>query len=584
MEQKKRLGEILIERKAISTAQLEEALKKQKEFSLPLGETLIQLKFISEQILLETLSRQLNIEFINIAEGDYQIIDRSLVNVLPLEVCKRLRILPIFQIVDIETKELTLAMCDPLNDNAIKEVEQLTECHVSPILSTAASIAGGIAKMFNVKAEAAAESLTFEKGDIVTMVNKMLLKAVQLGASDIHIEPHAKETHVRMRIDGVLQVISAIPSAHHPSIVSRIKIMGSEQNSNMKIEERRLPQDGGFSRVISGRAVDGRISTLPMLYGEKVVIRVLDKDKSGYIGRVAHLKMPPSIELAFRRCIRQPSGIIIISGPTGSGKTTTLNAVVNEINNPGINIVTVEDPVEHHSPDYVNQSSLMPYAGYTYARALRAILRQDPNVILIGEVRDLETAEIAVQAALTGHRVFTTLHTEDAAGAVVRMVDIGIEQFLVSATLVSVVNQRLLRKVCTNCMEEYVPTELEMLDVGIDKYVVAEIMDNVGRFTFRRGKGCSDCRQTGYRGRQGVYEMITVTPEIRNLILKKQNSDVIAEESRQTSKTNMLFEEGLRSVLTGVTTLGEMQRIPRGDYKVKTVERIFQDSQVDQIF
>jgi type IV pilus assembly protein PilB len=580
MKEKKRLGEVLIEKKIITTAQLEEALKKQKELSLPLGETLIKLKFVNEAFLLETMSKHMGIDFINIAENDFQIIDKSLVKVLPLEMCRKLKVIPLFQIIDGDTRELTIAMSNPQAEQIIKDVEEYTGCHVTPILTTLASIEEGLNRLFDIKTVDKKQSIAIEQGDAVAIVNKLLFDAISLGASDIHIEPHAKEIHVRMRIDGVLQLISAIPSDMLPSILSRIKVMGSEQKSLMKIEEKRLPQDGSVSRVIAGHSIDCRISTLPTIYGEKVVMRIFDKDKATHINRIADLKMPPRLELELRKCVRQPSGIIIITGPTGSGKTTTLNAIVNEINNVGISIITVEDPVEYHAPDFVNQSSLMPHVGFTYARALRAIMRQDPDVILIGEVRDIETAGIAVQAALTGHKVYTTLHTEDAAGAVVRMVDIGVEQFLVSATLVSAINQRLVRKVCSNCMEEYVPTLTEMIDSGIDKPVADEILSNPGKFTLRMGRGCSLCRQTGYSGRQGVFEIIPVTAAVRNLILQKQNSDAIVEKIRETDTLNMIFEEGIRLLLSGVTTLGEMQKIPRGDYKMKSLEKIFLDAVV----
>ena len=580
MNEKKKFGELLIEKKIITTAQLEEALKKQKELELPLGETLIKLKFVSENFLLETLARHLGCEFLNIAEDDYKILDKSLVKVIPMEICHKLRVLPLFQIIDDETKQLTLAMADPLADYAVKEVEELTGCSVSPILTTSAAIEGGINKLFDVKVSVAKATTMEEDSDTIKLVNKILLNAVNLRASDIHIEPHAEEVHIRMRIDGVLQLVMAIPSSQHPAIVSRLKIMGSEQKSVMKIEEKRLPQDGSLSRAIGGHAVDCRISTLPTIHGEKIVMRLFDKDRATHVGRIAGLKMSPRMELEFRRCVRQPNGIIIVTGPTGSGKTTTLHAVINEINDVGINIVTVEDPVELNAPNYINQSSLIPPAGYTFGRALRAIMRQDPDVILIGEIRDRETAEIAVQAALTGHRVYTTLHTEDAAGAVMRMIDIGVEHFLVSSTLVSALNQRLLRKICPYCAEEYVPMRVEMADIGIDNHVIEEILSNPDKYKLRRGAGCSACRQTGYRERQGVFEMLTVTPEVRNMILQKQNSDVISEKTRESQSMNMIFEEGLRLVLSGVTTLGEMQRLPRGDYKMKSVERIFLDSQI----
>ncbi|MDP2168726.1 MAG: GspE/PulE family protein [Thermodesulfovibrionales bacterium] len=575
-----KFGEYLIEKKIITTSQLEEALKKSKELSLPLGETLIRLKHVSEHLMLETLSKLLGIDFVNIAENNYQAIDKSLSKALPLEVCQQHKVIPVFMIKDEDTKELTLAMADPFDEEALRQVEDITECHVTPVLSTRASIETGIGKMYSVKMDVKVDRVAIEKGDAIAIANNILQKAVGLGASDIHIEPHAKEVHVRMRIDGVLEIAAIYPSNLHSSIVSRIKIMASEQSSLMKIEERRLPQDGSFTRQISGHRVDCRVSTLPAIFGEKVVMRLFDKDKATFVGRIKDLKMSPRMELQFRRCVRVPSGINVVTGPTGSGKTTTLHAVVNEINTPGINIMTVEDPVEYQAPDYINQSSVMPQAGYTYGRALRAIMRQDPDIILIGEVRDLETAEIAVQAALTGHRVFTTLHTEDAAGSIARLVDIGVENFLVSATVTSTINQRLIRKVCQNCVEEYVPTLVEMKDIGMDNDIAEEIQRDYQKYNLRSGPGCQHCRQTGYRGRQAVFELITMTPEIREIIHQKKGSVEIMNAAREKGKVNLIFEEGIRLFLSGVTSLGELQHLPRGDYKVKSAVDIFKDSQI----
>lgn len=574
------IGNYLIEKKIITTSQLEEALKKSKELSLPLGETLIRLKHVSEHLMLETLSKLLGVDFVNIAENNYQAIDKSLSKVLPLEICQQHKVIPVFMIKDEDTKELTLGMANPFDNEAIRQVEEITECHVTPVIASQAAIETGIGKMYSVKMDVKVDRVAIEKGDAIAIANNILQKAVGLGASDIHIEPHAKEVHVRMRIDGVLEVAAIYPANIHSSIVSRIKIMASEQSSLMKIEERRLPQDGSFTRQISGHRVDCRVSTLPAIFGEKVVMRLFDKDKATFVGRIRDLKMSPRMELQFRRCVRQSSGVNVVTGPTGSGKTTTLHAVVNEINTPGVNIVTVEDPVEYQAPEYINQSSLMPQAGYTYGRALRAILRQDPDIILIGEIRDLETAEIAVQAALTGHRVFTTLHTEDAAGSIARLVDIGVENFLVSATITSTVNQRLIRKVCQNCVEEYVPTLVEMNDIGLDDDIAEEIQRDYQKYNLRSGRGCQHCRQTGYRGRQAVFELITMTPEIKEIIHQKKSSVAIMNAAREKGKVNLIFEEGLRLFLSGVTTLGELQHLPRGEYKAKSAVDIFKDSQI----
>jgi len=581
MKDLRKLGEVLIERKIIATSQLEHALQKSRELSIPLGEALINLKYVSENLMLEIISSQLGVDFVNIAENNFQVIDTSLCRILPLDFCKRKKVVPLFQIIDDETRELTLAMADPLAEDVINEAQAATECRINPVLASQVAIMEGILKLFQIKLDVKAEPLTVETGDPVVIVNKILQRAVALGASDIHIEPHDKDVNVRMRIDGVLELATSYPAAtYHSAIVSRVKIMASEKNSLMRIDEKRLPQDGSFSLKIDGHMIDCRVSTLPMIFGEKIVIRIFDKDKAAFIGRIRDLKLSPRMELTYRRCVRQPSGINIVTGPTGSGKTTTLNAVINEINNVSLNIVTVEDPVEYLAGGHVNQSSLMPQAGYTYARALRALMRQDPDVILIGEVRDKDTAEIAVQAALTGHRVFTTLHTEDAAGSIARLVDMGVEHFLLSSTLVSAVNQRLVRKICSNCMEEYVPTRVEMLDTGLDEEIIEEIQSNAPKYNMRRGRGCDMCRQSGYSGRQAVYELISVCPAIRDLILHKQGAEAILRVAREKENVNMLFEEGLRLFLNGATTLGEMQHLPRGDYKMKAVDEIFKDAQV----
>ncbi|MBU0676229.1 MAG: GspE/PulE family protein [Proteobacteria bacterium] len=576
----KKLGQHLIAKGIITTSQLEEALKKQKELNMPLGDTLIYLKFVSEIYILETLARALGIDFMNISENNYQILDPALAKILPLETCRKYMIIPVFHFVDEDMKELTLAMADPTNRETILEVENITECRVTPVLSSMSAVEGAIGKLYSVTT-VKAEKLQIQAGDATGLINNILKNAIEIGASDIHIEPHASQVYVRMRVDGVMEVSGAYPLKHHASVASRIKVIASEsRGSLMRIDEKRLPQDGSFARKISGHEVDFRVSTLPTIAGEKVVMRVLDKDNATFVGRIKDLRMSPAMELRYRKCVRQPNGINIVTGPTGSGKSTTLHAVMNEINTPGINIITVEDPVEHQAGGYINQSSLMPEAGYTYSRALRAIMRQDPDVILIGEVRDLETAEIAIQAALTGHRVFTTLHSDDAASSIARLIEIGVEHFLVSATFVSSLNQRLLRKICMKCAEEYVPTKIEMQDVGLEPQSIDEIMKDLNSFNLRRGRGCEHCRNTGYSGRQGVFELIAATPMIRDLILQKQPGHALAKLARETDHINMLFEEGIRLFLSGVTSLGELQNLPRGEYELKSIHKIIKSASV----
>jgi type IV pilus assembly protein PilB len=578
MGQAKRLGELLLEQGVITSQQLQDALERQKQESLPLGETLIRMGAVTENDVLRTLARHLQVDFLNIGENDYEVVDRSLAGLFPMAMCERLRVLPVFLVENGETRQLTVAMSDPLNLDAIQEVERHSGAHIVPVLTTSSGISGGIAKLYEIKEVlpgprpiGAVEVID----ETIKFVNRLLAQAVQMGASDIHIEPHAREVHIRMRIDGVLRVIDSFPLTELNRIVIRIKNMGSEKQSLMRLDERRVPQDGSFARIIGGHAVDFRVSTFPTIYGEKVALRVLDKDKMESIHRVGDLRMPPNVEKHFLRCVKQNSGIIIATGPTGSGKTTTLHAAVNQINHVGLNIVTIEDPVEYHAVDYVNQSNVKRQAGYTYPVALRAVMRQDPDVILIGEIRDLETAEIAVQAALTGHLVLTTLHTDDAAGAIVRLVDLGIEEFLVSSTVVSAINQRLLRKVCPHCVEPFAPTLEEMAELGIEEQMGAWILDHRDKLNMRRGRGCKSCFHTGYLGRQGAFELLTVTPAIKKLILQKETSDVIAATARAKEDINMIFEDALRLVLKGSTTFAELWRVPRGEYPLKSVEAIF---------
>ncbi|MBU0663334.1 MAG: Flp pilus assembly complex ATPase component TadA [Proteobacteria bacterium] len=578
MINKERLGELLVEKEIISPVQLTEALLQQETLQLPLGETLISLGYITENQLLHFLSQQLEVDFINLSENDFHAIDRSLVNILPLQVCQTHKVLPVF-VLDVENiRQITLAMSNPLNEDAIHEVEEKTLCQVTPVLTISSDIDGGIRRLFQLE-DVTREAISPEElpqiiEDRVQFVNKLLAEAIQLKASDIHIEPHAREAHVRFRLDGVLHMIQTLPLAEIPPIISRLKIMGSEHHSSMQLDKKNIPHEGSFARVVGGHNVDFRICTFPTIYGEKAALRILDKTSRASISTITDMMMAPDTMRRFLRSIKQASGIIIATGPTGSGKTTTLHAAINEINEVGLNIVTVEDPVEYHAGDFINQSNILPQVGFTYPRALRSLLRQDPDVILVGEIRDLETAEIAVQAALTGHLVFTTMHTDDAAGAVIRLVDLGIEEFLVSSTVVSSINQRLLRKNCPHCSEDYLPSREEMVDLMIDTEVIDEILQNVDRYTIQKGHGCPLCRNSGYQGRQGVYEFLSVTPAIKKMILEKETSDIISFRAREQQQLNMLFEDGLRLVLTGVTSFEELKRVPRGDYPMRSIEEM----------
>lgn len=578
MNDKEKLGELLVKEGLITYFQLENALKEQEEQGLLIGETLVSLEYLSENKLLNFLSHHLQVDYINISENNFQVVDFSLVDTLSEDFCKRYKVLPVFRHELEDKKEITLAMCNPLDEGAINQVEAITDCKVLPVLTTSSDIDGGIEKLFSTLPAEPGEPgrvVAIGRGKI-RFINRLLTQAIQLEATDIHIEPHAREAHVRFRLDGVLHLIQSVPLEEMPSIVHRVKIMGSELFRVMHLDKKNIPHEGSFARVIGGHTVDFRVSTFPTIYGEKVAIRIFDKDSRRTIRSIDDLLMSPAVADHFLHCIRQTGGIIIATGPTGSGKTTTLHTAINEINQVGLNIVTVEDPVEYHADDYVNQSNVLPQSGFTYPAALRAILRQDPDVILVGEIRDLETAKVAVQAALTGHLVLTTMHTEDAASAVVRLVDLGIEEFLVSCTVVSSINQRLVRVICPHCSEQYHPSQDELVNLGIDDKIASQIIANQNEYTIRKGHGCEHCRNTGYHGRRGVYEFLSVTPAIKQLIRDKQTSDVILQEARKQQSVNMLFEDALRLALSGATALDELARITRGGYPLKTAREIFE--------
>ncbi|MDR9500508.1 MAG: GspE/PulE family protein [Desulfurivibrionaceae bacterium] len=584
MERKGKLGKLLLEREVISQEQLDDALAQQGELGLPLGETLIRLDYINENQLLDFLSRQLKVDFINLSENDYQVIDRSLINLLTRDLCRRYQILPLFLFEIDDTRQLTLAMTDPLDADAVHEVENKTDCLVTPVLTISSDLEEGIERLFGggfFPSRFGAETRPLIEENRVLFMNRLLAQAIQLYASDIHVEPHTREAHIRYRIDGVLHLMQTIPLETMPPLITLLKIMGSQHHTTMRLDKKNIPHEGSFARIIGGHAVDFRVSTFPTIHGEKAAVRILDKNSRVAISTTADLEMAPKTLRIFLSCIRQASGIVIATGPTGSGKTTTLHAAINEINDVGLNIVTIEDPVEYHAADFVNQSTLLPQAGFTYPLAMHAVLRQDPDVILVGEVRDLETARVVIQAALTGHLVLTTMHTDDAAGAVVRLVDLGIEEFLVSSTVVSSINQRLVRKNCPDCSKKYTPGREELEDIGIDAGVAEEIVKDRILYNIRKGKGCQQCRHTGYRGRHGVYEFLSVNPPIKKMIRDKVTSDVISSTARELQDINMLFEDGLRLVLSGITTFDELRRIPRGDYSLKSPAGIFKTAGID---
>ena len=388
-----------------------------------------------------------------------------------------------------------------------------------------------------------------DEAPIIKLINSLLFRSVKERASDLHFEPFERDIIVRFRIDGVLHNILTLPKKFHPSITSRIKIMAS-----LNIAEKRLPQDGRISLKIAGKDIDVRVSLIPTSFGERVVLRLLDK--SGYLLRLTDIGLSKEMQGVFNRLIRLTHGIILVTGPTGSGKTTTLYAALTEINSPDKNIITIEDPVEYQVKG-IGQMQINPKIELTFARGLRSILRQDPDVIMVGEIRDLETAEIAIQASLTGHLVFSTLHTNDSAGAITRLIDMGIEPFLVSSSVVAIMAQRLVRTLCTSCKKEYTPAGSEIEELGIEQ-------SRLYGHTIYLAVGCDKCMQTGYRGRTGIYELLLINDDVRSLILQNVNSQLIKNKTIEIGMTT-LRADGAKKVLEGITSIEEVARVTQED-------------------
>lgn len=553
---KKRLGDMLVEEGKITTEQLSEALKQQREQGKRLGEILITQGVVSENEIIQVLEKQLDIKRV---ELDMINIDKKAVMSIPASLASKHSLIPIA----FKESKMLVAMWDPLNIFAIDDVKIASGYDVQVLISTKEEINKAIQRYYSDQyVQKAAEELTKEKkqnaalnkeeniqfDDIknapaVKMVDYLVKSAVESRASDIHIEPFEKYIRIRYRIDGQLQKISELSKETLPALITRIKIL-----SNLNIAEKRIPQDGRILTQIGEKEVDLRVSVLPTVFGEKVVIRVLNRDNYK-IGK-DHLGMTEEEMEQLGRIIKSPHGIILVTGPTGSGKSTTLYTVLNDLNKTEQNIVTVEDPVEYML-EGINQVSVNNKAGLTFANGLRSILRQDPDIIMIGEIRDTETAQIAVRAAITGHLVLSTIHTNDATSSVVRLIDMDIEPYLVATSIVGVIAQRLVRKICPHCKITYEANEYEKKMLG------ASEKQNLKLY---RGSGCGYCKNTGYVGRTGVYEIMEITREHRELIMKNANSDIIRDLSvKKGMKTiNVACRE---LVLNGVTTIDELVKI-----------------------
>jgi len=551
------LGEILVENGLISSEQLAQAVNEQQQTHEKLGKILVRSGFINDEQLMEALEFSLGIPRVRISQLD---INPEIVKMLPTTMLSKHKILPL----SINQGRMTLIMSDPLNYHAIDDVRILTGMDVVPVMASEREMESAIQQHVALQVDSKMEKLLGELSQynygykietettgmelnddapVIRMVNSLLKQAVQGGASDIHIEPLENDVRVRFRIDGELWEVLSLPKKSFPATVSRIKIM-----ADLDISEKRVPQDGRTRLIIDGREIDFRISTLPSIQGEKIVMRILDRTNA--IMSLEKLGFGTENEQKIKSLIRRPHGMIIVTGPTGSGKTTTLYSVLTELNNPNRNIITLEDPVEYSLPG-INQVQINTKAGLTFPAGLRAILRQDPDIIMVGEMRDGETAELGVRAALTGHLFFSTLHTNSSAGTIARMVNMGIENYLLSSSLVGVVSQRLIRRLCKNCSKPYQLDEETAVRLKIPEYAGKQ---------FYAPTGCNMCRQSGYLGRMALHEVMEVGMETRKAITNNVQSEDELEEIAVGEGMITMSMDGVQKAALGLTSLQEVMR------------------------
>jgi type IV pilus assembly protein PilB len=562
----RQLGRILIKMGKLKRAQVVEALDIQKERRGPIGQILVELGYISPEDLIMALAAQSGMEPVEIGKID---VPPEIITQIPGQMANTFQVVP-FEF-NPERNELFIAMSDPENFVATDNLRTLLGLNIRPFIAKAEDLQKALNRYYPEGEQESITSLIEEltddqdlaafknRGDSIDLaelkemaelnpvkklLNLVLLQAIKDKASDIHFEPFEDEFKMRYRIDGVLYEMVPPPKYVAVAVSSRIKVM-----ANLDISERRLPQDGRIELQLRGAPIDLRVAVLPTMFGESVVLRVLDRGNVQL--NLDKVGMRDDELVIFRQLIAKPNGIIINTGPTGSGKTTTLYAALNELNDPGVKILTAEDPVEYDIDGLV-QVQVRPEVGLTFARALRSFLRQDPDIILVGETRDLETAQISVQASLTGHLVFTTLHTNDAPSAIARLLDLGMEAFLLTATLEAVVAQRLVRRICSHCKAEYKPSEEQLMELELTP-------DDVGDRVFYYGKGCDYCNNTGYRGRLGIFEIMVMDDHIRELIMRHASSSVLRRESVKRGMRT-LRESGLLAIYDGVTTIDEVVR------------------------
>jgi type IV pilus assembly protein PilB len=553
-----KLGDILIAKGFLTEDRIAEAIEIQKRSSRRLGQIFIDKGWVPEQEVLMALGAQLSVPYVRLRSGIY---DPEIVALINKSTAHRLKVLPLQKVRGV----LALATVDPQAIPAFDELEQKTGCRVHPVLARREEITSAINDAYsgngdtidliddidedfevvesNVPDDYSAIDVMAEGSPVINLVNSAVQRAIRDGASDIHIEPSRQKSRIRFRIDGVLYEVTTLKADIHPAIVSRLKVM-----ANLDIAERRLPQDGRIQVQTQGRAVDLRFSSLPGLFGEKIVLRVLDKNQS--LLDVNKLGMSTGNLSTFKSLLDSSHGLILVTGPTGSGKTTSLYAALNYLNSIEKNIVTIEDPVEYQI-DIVNQNEVRDNIGLSFSTILRHTLRQDPDIVMVGEIRDRETAEIAVQAALTGHLVLSTLHTNHAIGAITRMIDMNVEPYLLSSALIGIVAQRLVRTICPTCKTRHVagPEIINKYGWNSDKQI-----------HLARGRGCNECYDSGYKGRMGIHEILDADEELQQLITTNPNRDELSAYLSSKNFSN-LFHDGLEHVRGGTTTIEEISRV-----------------------
>ena len=554
------LGELLLKYTSLSPDQLDQALKIQEEDGGLLGEVLIRKNFITPHEIMRALCMQIKIPFID--ELKPSEIDPTLVNQIPINYAKTKEVIPLALEQGPNGATLAVVVADPFDPTITTDLRVLTGSNIRILVSTSMRIQDAINRVYERNTTNIVDNIggefedtfdlegpidileaTEDDAPVIKFVNSLLFRAVKEKASDIHIEPFEKEFVVRFRIDGVMNDIIRQPKRAHAAISSRVKVMGT-----LDIAEKRLPQDGRIKIKIAGKDIDIRLSTVPTNFGERIVMRILEQ--SNTVLKLEHLGFSEGSALLVEKLIFKKYGIILVTGPTGSGKSTTLSACLVKLNSPTRNIMTVEDPIEYQIPG-INQVQVNTKIDLTFARALRAFLRQNPDIIMVGEIRDKETAEIAINASLTGHLVLSTLHTNDAAGSATRLIDMGVEPFLVASSLLGVIAQRLIRRICNKCKQPHIPTEFEMQELGLP---------SIPRdATVFRAVGCPSCAQSGYSGRTVIHELLIVDDVIRSLIVRNSDSGILRKAAIAAGMTT-LRDDGVSKVLQGLTTIDELMR------------------------